>query len=264
MSPKAEVYRCPSCRGNLTETSHGYWCSSCDVDYPETETYVDFLPNQAKQTPGSLTESFFEIIPPLYENIYFPLLYRLGTLPAFDSPADHARKLVERTSTQNGVVLDVACGTGLLSRQLAEKNEDVFALDRSRGMLTEAHERTPPTLSDRLNYCHGDAFHLPYGTGVFDAVTCSGAFYLFPDLRKALNEIHRVTNSGGHLAGMTVIKNGLLSTRLTDSLLTLYNQIENFQVHTVDGFAKSLRETGFRKFDYSIYGSVMLFTAVKS
>ena len=65
-------------------------------------------------------------------------------------------------------VLDVACGTGFLTREL---RGDVTALDQSAAMLSEARERVPDA---RL--VQGDALSLPFADGQFDRVF-TGHFY---------------------------------------------------------------------------------------
>jgi ubiquinone/menaquinone biosynthesis C-methylase UbiE len=65
-------------------------------------------------------------------------------------------------------VLDVACGTGFLTREL---RGEVTALDQSAAMLGEARERVPDA---RL--VQGDALSLPFDDGAFDRVF-TGHFY---------------------------------------------------------------------------------------
>lgn len=64
--------------------------------------------------------------------------------------------------------LDVACGTGFLTRHL---RGDVTALDQSEQMLTIAGERLP-----EATLVQGDALALPFGDGAFERVF-TGHFY---------------------------------------------------------------------------------------
>jgi 2-polyprenyl-3-methyl-5-hydroxy-6-metoxy-1,4-benzoquinol methylase len=65
-------------------------------------------------------------------------------------------------------VLDLACGTGLVSRQLARCAESVVGLDISEAMLQEAHSRTPGTT---VRYVRGD-FRDFCLAETFDAAVC--------------------------------------------------------------------------------------------
>lgn len=65
-------------------------------------------------------------------------------------------------------VLDLACGTGLVSRQLARRTESVVGLDISEAMLQEARSRTA---ANNVRYIRGDfrGFCL---AETFDATVC--------------------------------------------------------------------------------------------
>lgn len=90
-------------------------------------------------------------------------------------------------------VLDVGCGTGVLAHRLAREFADVrvTGCDLSRQMLRRARtrDRTP-------SWIQGDALHLPFRDGCFDAAVCTAAFHWFPDQRKALRELRRVLRPG--------------------------------------------------------------------
>ena len=82
--------------------------------------------------------------------------------------------------------LDVACGTGFLTRHL---RGEIVGLDQSASMLAIAQERVP-----RGEFVLGDALDLPFQDGSFDRVF-TGHFYghLERDLREAfLPEARRV------------------------------------------------------------------------
>lgn len=68
----------------------------------------------------------------------------------------------------HGRTLDVACGTGFLTRHLSG---DVVGLDQSKGMLNEAHKQAPS-----VTYVQGDALALPFVDHSFDRVF-TGHFY---------------------------------------------------------------------------------------
>ena len=82
--------------------------------------------------------------------------------------------------------LDVACGTGFLTRHLAG---DVVGLDASKRMLEVAREQAP-----RARFEHGDALSLPFEDGAFDRVFTSYFYcHLVEDERvRFLGEARRV------------------------------------------------------------------------
>jgi len=95
-------------------------------------------------------------------------------------------------------VLDVACGTGILSRTVAEEvgsAELVSGLDINPGMLALAEEISPG-----IDWREGEAEDLPYKDNSFDAVISQFGLMLFSDPKVAVKEMRRVLKPGGQLA----------------------------------------------------------------
>lgn len=97
-------------------------------------------------------------------------------------------------------VLDVACGTGAVTRLLAEQvgpAGKVTGLDITPGMLAAARLAAP---SQRIEWLEGSAVKMPLPDGTFDAVICQQGLQFFPDKAAALSEMRRVLKRGGRLA----------------------------------------------------------------
>lgn len=89
-------------------------------------------------------------------------------------------------------VLDLAAGTGVSTVELARSGAWCVATDFSQGMLRAGSLRKVPMVA-------GDAMHLPYADGVFDAATISFGLRNVSDFQAGLREIARVTKPGGRL-----------------------------------------------------------------
>jgi SAM-dependent methyltransferase len=95
-------------------------------------------------------------------------------------------------------VLDVACGTGVVARTVADRlagNGRVVGMDLNPNMLTVARRVRPD-----LDWQRGDAGRLPFPDASFDRVLCQMALMFFPDRSAALREMARVTRTGGIVA----------------------------------------------------------------
>lgn len=95
-------------------------------------------------------------------------------------------------------VLDVACGTGVLTREAAARaggGGAVTGLDLSPEMLEVAAR-----LSPSLRWQPGSADALPFADQSFDAVVSQFGLMFFPDRVTALREMMRVLVPGGRLA----------------------------------------------------------------
>ena len=105
--------------------------------------------------------------------------------------------LFERLPLEPGdLVLDVAAGTGHVSRRLAPKVRTVVALDATRAMLEQGRAQAP----DNVLFVQGDAERLPFLDDSFDVVVTRFAVHHFEDPRVQLGEMRRVLRPGGRLA----------------------------------------------------------------
>jgi demethylmenaquinone methyltransferase/2-methoxy-6-polyprenyl-1,4-benzoquinol methylase len=105
-------------------------------------------------------------------------------------------------------VLDLAAGTGTVSRILTSAGADCVACDFSLGMLRVGAARLGGDAGGgpgaragrgRVRFVAGDALALPFRAGAFDAVTISFGLRNVADPAAALAEMRRVTRPGGRL-----------------------------------------------------------------
>jgi SAM-dependent methyltransferase len=92
-------------------------------------------------------------------------------------------------------VLDVACGTGIVAREVARRlngTGEVVGLDLHESMLTVARRMAP-----EIQWRQGDAADLPFEDDAFDAVVCQSGLMFFPEPRAALAEMGRVAKGEG-------------------------------------------------------------------
>lgn len=91
-------------------------------------------------------------------------------------------------------VLDVAAGTGALALAAARTGAQVLATDFSAGMIARIAAAGLPNVEARV--MDGQSLDLP--DAGFDAVFSIFGVIMFPDWRKGLAEMARVTRRGGH------------------------------------------------------------------
>lgn len=100
-------------------------------------------------------------------------------------------------------VLDVACGTGFVTRaagSVVGSSGSISAVDINPGMIEKARQQFA---SGNVEWHVGSALELPFEDESFDAVICQQGLQFFPSPARGLAEMHRVLSPGGSL-GATV------------------------------------------------------------
>lgn len=163
-------------------------------------------------------QTFYDKISPIYDKVF--VQHRV-----------HANNILKILSNiysgqeQKTLVLDLGCGTGMLSTMLEKKGFKVVGLDISFSSLHILKQRNP-----ELEIIQADANFLPISDGSFHTVVCLGVWRHFPNIQKVLNEVCRVLSSDGTfivgyfppgIAGAIHVKQNLWGK----SLLWLYHLI---------------------------------------
>ena len=110
------------------------------------------------------------------------------------------RRLFDRYGLSGPLrVLDLGCGTGEITRRLAERypQAELLGVDILEANLERA--RASGDAGGRIRYAAGDAFALDSADAAFDLVVCRHMSQAVPDFPRVLAEIARVLRPGGWL-----------------------------------------------------------------
>lgn len=131
--------------------------------------------------------SFTTDVAEFYESMLVPLIFR-----------PYAADLAERTMQLTPAsVLEVACGTGVVTRALAAavpESCEVVATDLNDAMVVHAEK---VGTSRPVVWRQADVMELPFPADSFDAAVCQFSVMFFPDRVAAYREIRRVLRPGG-------------------------------------------------------------------
>lgn len=98
-------------------------------------------------------------------------------------------------------ILDAGCGTGVFTVDILESGAGVTGLDLSLPMLKRAREKAE---GRPFHATAGDMLSLPFADGAFDKTISVTALEFVSDARVALEELSRVTKSGGTVVAATL------------------------------------------------------------
>lgn len=115
---------------------------------------------------------------------------------------------------EGDVVLECACGTGMISRAIARNAGRLVATDFSEGMLAQAKRKCGAY--GNIEFAKADIMDLPYPDGSFDKVVAGNVIHLLDDPQAALKELRRVCRPDGELIIPTYVNagNGKIPTGL--------------------------------------------------
>jgi len=95
------------------------------------------------------------------------------------------------------IVADIGCGTGYLTKVLAEKSKEVTAVDASVEMLNVARRELEKAGLDNIRFIRGEAEKLPVHGNQFDLVFANMLLHHLSDPGEALREFQRILKPGG-------------------------------------------------------------------
>ncbi len=133
---------------------------------------------------GQVSKSAAEI----YDEFFVPALFQEWTKHVLDAAQVGEGQLI----------LDVACGTGVLARSAAIRvgtASKVSAIDINAGMLDVARKSNPA-----IDWREAQAEALPFEDNSFDAVVSQYGLMFFQDRPKAIQEMLRVVRPGKKVA----------------------------------------------------------------
>ncbi len=254
------VFMCLYCKGDLKKINGYLRCLDCDFKFPIIKDIPDFLQKDTGPERKKMIKAI-DRLSTIYETpLWYPIIYHIYGGFFIPSVKETVNSITDMLEIDGGIALDVACGTGLYTRNIAKHAKEVYGIDFSMGMLRKAQEYAKRESLDNIVLARAEVENLPFKNDCFDGISCCGALHLFSDVAEALGEMNRVLKRDGKLAVMTFVRRRFLGIK------RIYEHLErdhHFHVFSVDDLQSDLENTGYSDFKYNIYGSMILFEAKK-
>ena len=131
----------------------------------------------------------------------FLVQHGAGEIWNWEGPAGKLRwarrvKMLSNHIRSGLTVLELGCGTGYFTRELARCGADIVAVDVSPELLEIARAGCP---AENVRYEIQNACALSYRGAIFDSVVGSSVLHHL-EINEALREIYRVLKSGGTIS----------------------------------------------------------------
>ncbi len=231
---------------------------------PDTSAgYLDLIgPNPRRRTGLADTLMNTATVPRIYQRWWRPALGRIAKGIAGPSMREEHRIVHRLLAPQPGdVVLDVACGPGTFTRDLATavgSEGFVVGIDTSATMLAWAVRATD---ADNVAYLRADAVELPLADGSADALCCFGALHLFDDPMRGLDAMTRALVPGGRIALLTTCRPEPRPLGLAGDLLA---RLAGLVLFGREEITAALRQRGFRAVTQQVAGALQFVGAVRA
>lgn len=159
-------------------------------------------------------------------------------------------EIIERTARllkPEERVLEIACGTGNISLGLADRIQNMEAIDFSPDMIAIARKKADQ-LGAKVRFSVQDAGKLQYVSDSFDAVILANTLHIMPAPEKALAEIKRVLKPDGRLIAPTYIHAGNTKAAIFSRLMSL-SGFRAYHKWTWQSYHAFLEANGFEIID---------------
>jgi ubiquinone/menaquinone biosynthesis C-methylase UbiE len=190
-------------------------------------------------------------IPENYQRYLVPIIFE-----------DYASDLAERVNAPAGAaVLELACGTGVVTRHLRSSLPDtvhLVATDLNPGMLEAAQSTLGGATG--VEFQVADATDLPFEDASFDAVVCQFGVMFFPDKSRGFAEAERVLKPGGqlHISVWDSLERNSLSKLAHETMLSLSADDPimfmalPFSYHDAGEIEETLKAAGFADITFEV------------
>jgi len=199
-----DFVRCPECKKNLSPLDNtgagdyiedGILCTECNKKFLTTDGFIDFLPDNVLIAPSKRER----IVRSLIARVYTPAT---NFMFLFCGGSKNARLEVlnQLDLKDNAVVLETGMGAGenyLMMSKFA-RNLRFFGIDIQKQMMIHCTRNIKRWELDAELF-RADAVELPFRNEKFDVVFHLGAFNLFSNKIKAIEEMIRVAKAGANI-----------------------------------------------------------------
>jgi len=218
------------------------------------ETSMSKMKNESVHEGHGIARKFFTGTSSSYDTVV--------NITTFGQDASWKRAILDLIPTGNYKVLDLACGTGILTLALAQRVSVVVGVDLMEENIRVANEKSRENEITNVTFCTSAAETIPQQDSSFDFVTAS---YLpkYCDIELVVKESARVLKRNGLLImhdftyPKSIAMRGLWNTYFkilriagvfSPSWRPVFNELDHVIKHSrwVDELVNAMNEHGFR------------------
>ena len=143
-------------------------------------------------------------------------------------------------------LLDLGCGPGIVTASLAPDVQEVVAYDLTPEMLDKARQRCEKAGLKNVRFKLGSAEELPFKNKSFDCVVTRLTVHHFPDPRRVMEEVVRVTRRKGKVVVADVVSSEDEEGAALHNALETLRDPTHVQMLSTSGLLELLKESGLK------------------
>jgi 2-polyprenyl-3-methyl-5-hydroxy-6-metoxy-1,4-benzoquinol methylase len=101
------------------------------------------------------------------------------------------------------IVLDYACGTGIITNEIAGSAKEIHAIDISSKMIDVAETKANERNIKNIHYAKATIFDKRFGKESFDVILAFSILHLLKDRQNVVQRINELLKPGGLLISVT-------------------------------------------------------------
>ena len=144
-------------------------------------------------------------------------------------------------------ILEIACGTGIITFGIADSVKKITAIDLSPNMINIAKEKAHTLNKTNIDFKVADGYNLPYEDEQFDVILLFNVLHIIKEPENQLKEAYRLLKKGGYLITATDCNAELVPLKIKFRLIfqNILNKIgiipylTNYKTHDLKNITKT-------------------------
>lgn len=143
------------------------------------------------------------------------------------------------------IVLDLGCGPGLISNEIADYVKFIYAIDISSKMIEIAKINADYRKIQNIDYAYTTIFDDKYKNGSFDIILAFSILHLLEDNQKTMQHINDLLKPGGLIISVTPCIGEKLFLNISISLLSFIGKIPKIKSFKANELKESISNRNF-------------------